>query len=122
MDARRAPRRILSFHAADQVSDFFGYLRPPHSRSAGSPCPKQAVSSAMPRDYRIGLDENECFGPVGPDPTNDHPEQAIQSIQLGARLLALVNGKLLSKSSRLHCQAVPRNEKRPHVRQLRTEP
>ena len=71
----------------------------------------------MPRDYRIGLDENECFGPVGPDPTNDHPEQAIESIQLGARLFALVNGKLLSKSNRLHCQTVPRNQKRPQVRQ-----
>ena len=52
----------------------------------------------MPRDHRFGLDENECFGPVGPDLTNDHPEQAIESIQLGARLLALVHGKLLSKS------------------------
>src|SRR5437764_1870011 len=112
MDARRAPHRILSFHAADQVSEFFGYLRPPHTLSAGSPCPEQAVSGAMPRDYRIGLDENECFGPVGPDPTNDHPEQAIEPIQLGARLFAFVHGKLLSKSSRLHCQTVPRNEKR----------
>src|SRR3954471_123674 len=104
MDARRAPRRILSFHGANQVSEFFGYLRSPHSLSAGSPCPKQAVSGAMPRDHRFGLDENECFGPVGPDPTNDHPEQAIESIQLGGRLFALVNGKLLSKSDRLQCQ------------------
>src|SRR3954453_11836582 len=98
MDARRAPRWILSFHAADQVSDFFRHLRPPHSLPAGSPCPEQAVSGAMPRDYRIGLDQNECFGPVVPDPTNDYPEQAIESIQLGARLPAFVNGKLLSKS------------------------
>ncbi len=45
----------------------------------------------MPRNHRVGPDENECFGPVGPDPTNDQPEQAIQSIQLGARLFALVN-------------------------------
>src|SRR3954447_23305170 len=52
----------------------------------------QRVSGAMPRDYRIGLDENECFGPVGPDPTNNHPEQPIESIQLGARLFAFVNG------------------------------
>jgi hypothetical protein len=75
----------------------------------------------MPRDYRIGLDQNECFGPVVPDPTNDYPEQAIESIQLGARLPAFVNGKLLSKSGRLHCQTVPRNQERPHVRQQRQE-
>jgi hypothetical protein len=86
MDARRASHRILSFHAADQVSDFFCHLRTPHWLPAGSPCPEQAVSGAMPTDYRIGLDENERFGPVGPDPTNDHPEQAIEPIQLGVRL------------------------------------
>src|SRR3982750_4478076 len=92
MDARRASHRILSFHAADQVWDSFRHLRTPYSLPAGSPCPEQAVSGAMPRDYRIGLDENECFGPVGPDPTNNHPEQPIESIQLGARLFAFVNG------------------------------
>src|SRR3954454_14836381 len=116
MDARRAPRRILSFHAADQVSDFFAYLRPPHSLPAGSPSPEQAVSGAMPRDHRSGLDENECFGPVGADPTNDHPEKAVEWIHLGARPFALVNGKLLSKSDRLQCQTVPRDQKRPEVR------
>src|SRR4051812_3327925 len=113
MDARRAPHRILSFHAADQVSDLFRHLRTPYSLPAGSPCPEQAVSGAMPRDYRIGLDENECFGPVGPDPRNDHSEQAIDWIQLGARLFAFVHGKLLSKSDRLHCQTPPRDQERP---------
>src|SRR3954453_4546243 len=121
MDARRAPRWILSFHAADQISDFSRHLRPPHSLPAGSPCPEQAISGTMPRDYRIGLDENECFGPTGPDPTNDHPEQAIKSIQLGARVFAFVHGKLLSKSGRLHCQTVPRDQERPHVRRYREQ-
>jgi hypothetical protein len=73
----------------------------------------------MPRDHRFGLDENECFGPVGPDLTNDHPEQAIESIQLGARLPALVNSKLLSKRDRLQCQTVPRDQKRSQVREHR---
>ena len=43
----------------------------------------------MPRDYRVGLDENECFGPVGPDPTNDHPERAIEPISIGVMIAAL---------------------------------
>src|SRR3954466_2070724 len=89
MDPWRAPGRILSSHATDQVSDFFRYPRPPDSLAAGSPSPEQAVPGAMPRDDRIGFDESECFGPVRPDPTNDHPEQAIESIQLGARCLRL---------------------------------
>ena len=75
----------------------------------------------MPRDYRIGLDENKCFGPVGPDPTNDQPEQAIEWIQLGAWLFAFVHGKLLSKSDRLHCETVPRDQKSSQVRQHREQ-
>jgi len=38
----------------------------------------------MPGDYRVGLDENESFGPVVPHPPNDNPEQPIELIQLGA--------------------------------------
>jgi hypothetical protein len=75
----------------------------------------------MPRDYRTGFDESECFGPVRPDPTNDHPEQAIEWIQLGARLFAFVHGKLLSKSDRLHCKTVPRDQKCSQVRQHREQ-
>ena len=54
---------------------------------------------------------------VVPDPPNDNPEQPIGSTQLGARPFAFVNGKLLAKSGRLHCQTVPRYQKCPHVRQ-----
>jgi hypothetical protein len=71
----------------------------------------------MPRDYRFRLDENESFGPVVPNAPNDNPEQAIELIQLGARLFPFVNAKLLTKSGGLHCQTVPRHQKRPHVRQ-----
>jgi hypothetical protein len=71
----------------------------------------------MPRDYSIGLDENESFGPVVPNAPNDNPEQAIELIQLGARLFPFVNGKLLAKSGGLHCQTVPGYEKRLRVRQ-----
>jgi hypothetical protein len=69
---------------------------------AGSPNPEQAVSGAMPRDYRIGVDENESFGLVAPHRPNDTTEQPIESIQLGVRLFAFVKGKLLAKSGRLH--------------------
>src|SRR3954469_25950040 len=48
-------------------------------------------------------------------------EQAIEPIQLGVRLFAFVHGKLLSKSSRLHCQTVPRDQERPHVRECREQ-
>ena len=57
------------------------------------------------------------LGPVAPYPPNDNPEQPIESIQLGARLFPFVNDKLLVKGDRLHCQRVPRFQKRPQVRQ-----
>ena len=60
----------------------------------------------MPRDHRIGFDQNECFGPVLPYPPKDHPEQPIGSMQLGARLLALVNGELLPKYDGFQAQSV----------------
>jgi hypothetical protein len=71
----------------------------------------------MPRDYRVGLDENEGFGPIVSNAPNDNPEQPIELIQLGARLFPFVKRKLLAKSGGLHCQTVSRHEKRPHVRQ-----
>jgi hypothetical protein len=58
----------------------------------------------MPGHSRVGLDENESVGPVIPYPANDNPEQPIESIQLGARSLPFVNGKLMAKSGRLHCR------------------
>jgi hypothetical protein len=99
------------------VSDFFRHLRPSDSVRARSPSPEQSVTGAMPGDYRFRLDENESFGPVVPNAPNDNPEQPIELIQLGARLFPFVNGQLLTKSGGLHCQTVPRHEKRPHVRQ-----
>jgi hypothetical protein len=53
----------------------------------------------MPRDHRIGLDQSECFRPVGPDPTNDHPEQAIKSAQPRARLFAFTDGNLFRRAT-----------------------
>src|SRR5947209_1692187 len=81
LDFKNLSTSLLSFASWSNNTHLFGYLRPPLSPPSGSPLPEQAVSGAMPRDHRFGLDENECFGPVGPDLTDDHPEQAIESIQ-----------------------------------------
>ena len=68
----------------------------------------------MPRDYRIGLDEKKCFGPVGPDPTNDHPEEAIESTQVGARCLRLYTASCCRRATASiarRCRAI-RNARR----------
>src|SRR5689334_1047309 len=63
----------------------------------GSPSPKQAVPGAMPRDYRVGLDENESFGPIIPDPPNDNPEQPIESIQLGGAAVSVCKPQVVAE-------------------------
>jgi hypothetical protein len=40
-------------------------------------------------DHRFGPDQNEGFGPVGPDLTNDYPKQAIDRFSLGRGCLRL---------------------------------
>jgi hypothetical protein len=40
-------------------------------------------SRTMPRDHRFGLDENECFGPAGPDLTNDTQNRRSNPFSLG---------------------------------------
>jgi hypothetical protein len=61
----------------------------------------------------MGLDENKSFGPVRPDPPKQNPEQPIGSMQLQARLLALIDRKLLPKSYCLQRQNVAGNHKTP---------
>ena len=106
MDARRPNLDSPSSFGGLAV----GFLPPPSAArldAAGIAISRTGVPGAMPGDYRVRLDENESFGPITPDPPNDNPEQPIESIQLGARVLAFVNRKLLAKSGRLHCQTVP---------------
>ena len=121
MDAWRAPCRILSFHSADQVSDFVGYLRPPHWPSAGSPLPEQRYPARCQDTTVSGLTRMSASYQLVQIRRTTTQKKSIESIQAGARLFALVNGKLLSKSNRLHCQTVPSDQKRPQVRQHREQ-
>jgi hypothetical protein len=49
----------------------------------------------MPADDRFGLDDEENFGPMGPAPAKDRPEDPIQTVQLGPGMLAFEHGELL---------------------------
>src|SRR4051795_13487495 len=101
MNARRTPARILAPHAADQSPDLFRHFRPSRCMWARPPTPEQSISGAMPRNYGLGLDQNESFRPVSPDLPKHQPEQPIGSMQFGARLLSLIHRELLPKSDGL---------------------
>ena len=52
----------------------------------------------MPRNHGLRLDDDQGLGPAIPQPTEHNPEQPIEAIQFGTRLLPLENGELLAKS------------------------
>jgi hypothetical protein len=73
----------------------------------------------MPGDYGVRFDQNSGIGPIRPQPPQRNREQSIESVQLRARLLALINGKLLRKGSSLQSETVARNQACSRIRQRR---
>jgi hypothetical protein len=73
----------------------------------------------MPQDYGVRFDQNQGIGPIRPQPPQRNPEQSIESVQLRARLLALINGKLLPKGGSLQAEIVVRYRGCSQVRQRR---
>jgi hypothetical protein len=73
VDPWRTPRRILSAHLADQISDHAGYdmsspLALPHL-----PGPEKTKALAMPSDDRFGLDDGQRRAPIAPDTGEPDP-------------------------------------------------
>ena len=52
----------------------------------------------MPRDHGLRSYDDQRVGPTWPYPSQRNPEQPIETLQSGARLLPLIYGELLSES------------------------
>jgi hypothetical protein len=48
-------------------------------------------------DHGLRLDDDQGFEPAFPQPAEDNPEQPIEAIQFGPRVLPLEDGELLAK-------------------------
>src|SRR6516164_8877428 len=74
----------------------------------------------MPGNDGLRLDDDQGFGPAFPQPAEDNPEQPIEAIQFGPRLLPLEDGELLAKSDGFQGKFVTWQKKGPQVSHHRT--
>jgi hypothetical protein len=82
---RGAPQKGIGVgHRADERADVDRYARPTRAASA-LPGPEQAKAPVMPGDHRLGLYEDECRPPFGPDARKPDPEQPVEDGQAHPR-------------------------------------
>ena len=74
----------------------------------------------MPGNHGLRLDDDQGFEPAFPKPAEDNPEQPIEAIQFGPRLLPLEDGELLAKSDGFQGKFVTWQKKGPQVSHHRT--
>ena len=65
MDARSSPPRVGEAHLADEIPNFRRYSRATFTTPT-LPSPIEAKSLAMPGDYRLRFDEEQCRAPFAP--------------------------------------------------------
>ncbi len=105
MNARRAPGGILGDHPEDKSAQFFARWS---SSSANTmprdPFPVQFESLAMPANNRLGLHDEECLFPSGPESSQHHPKQPIRRGTARLRMLGTHDSKLLPQGQVLQKQ------------------
>ena len=98
MDARRAPRLVLSNHPEDQLSNLLRCLFSPSLRpDSRNQLPIQAESGPVPPDDRFRSDDNEVLLPAGPNSASNYPEELIKQTEDRPRTAPLQHSELLPK-------------------------
>ncbi len=108
----RAPERILTGHAAYQVSECALDTRASRFPAPRLPSPVELEAPLVPFDDCFGLDDSQRRSPVGPEPGKQDPEEAVSGPQLRAFDGLLVDGNLLSQRQILGGQAEPGYQER----------
>jgi hypothetical protein len=108
MNPRCTPQGIRMAHGADQRANVSGDCR---STRTGStlPGPPWTEATAVPRDDRVGLDEDQRCPPLGPDAREPQPQEAVGPRQTNAPTVGSFHDlKLLSQREDLEVQSSPR--------------
>ena len=116
VDFRRAPRGILQRHSFNCFENFSIDFAPAEVGHTRTESPVQSKSSAVPADYRLGLDEDEGLGPAVPDGGQCHPEQAVPPLDMRPRIFTFEHGDLLAESEDLQSEVVVRTDEGTQVR------
>jgi len=101
---RSSPERIGGGHPPDQVAKLHS-----HGWSTGFPGTAQTPpvvpeSLPPPCDHRLGLDEDECVPPAGPDSGEPGPEDPVSWQDAWSPGSSFVDGELMPQGEDLHLQ------------------
>ena len=78
MDSGRAPQGIRRSHSGDQSLDRGTDGRATHGSATGELGPVLAEAAPLPPENGVGGHDYEGLPPLGPDPCQPHPEEAIR--------------------------------------------
>ena len=71
------------------------------------PPPVPSKTLPMPADHSFGLDDDQCFSPLGPQTFQQNPQDTIMGSPLWSGLLGLEHAELLAKSQVLKGEVTP---------------
>ena len=101
VDARSAPKRILSAHPPNQFTDFLRLRRAAALATENLPRPQQPKALAVPADHGLWLNDHKSRAPGHPELGQSCPEESICGGQLRSFDLALQDAELVAKSKDL---------------------
>ncbi len=96
MNAWGAPQRILSAHAANEISNLARDWPPATATPTRLPCPEEAEAFAMPADHCCRLGDHQGAAPIRPEAGDQDPEPAIRWMQSWSGCLSVQHGQLLA--------------------------
>ncbi len=98
VDARGAPGRVGAAHLADERLNGARDAGPPGSTRPTLPPPVEPKAASMPPEHGVGLDDDECVAPAGPQAREPRPEQPVTGPQPRAPArLALQDRQLMTQ-------------------------
>ncbi len=103
MDPRRAPVRIGPSHFGDEAADG-RVLSRASQRPTRLPLPEKTKALPVPADDCLGLDDEECAAPTGPDLGKAGPEGSVDGGDRRMRRPPVEEGELLAESQVLEHQ------------------
>ena len=106
MDPRRTPKKVLTGHPRDQISDLPGNPgTSTRQRQRDRYPPNRRLAVTAPTQDRIGLNDHQAFAPTSPPARQQNPKQSINATEARAPGSAtLHHGDLMAQRDRFKPQ------------------
>jgi hypothetical protein len=96
-DAPAAPGGVLASHAPDEIAKFGVEPRAADRVRPRLPPPVELEASAVPREHRRRLHDDETGSPARPDPAQPDPEDPVPLHEAGSATGALEDPELMAE-------------------------